>query len=127
MNAKTVIMEENEVFEKLKNVLSSLGEGLEIKKDTSDYYYLNSNKRIKNKEMFFGAVQIRKSYVAYHLYPIYTNPELLNGISDNLKNRMQGKSCFNFKKEITEDQLQEVGELTKQSYNKFVEIGYIEN
>ena len=119
-------MEAKNNFEKLKNVLSTLENGLEVKKNTPDYYYLNTNKKIKGKEMFFGAVQIRKSYVAYHLYPIYTNPELLEEISDNLKKRMQGKSCFNFKKEITEEQLNGINELTKKSYEKFVESGYIE-
>ena len=114
-------------FEKLKEVLVSLDKGLEIKKDTPDYYYLNTNKRIKDKEMFFGAVQIRKSYVAYHLYPVYTNPELLNEIPESLQKRMQGKSCFNFKKEITEEQLNGIRALTKRSYEKFVENGYIEN
>ena len=77
--------------------------------------------------MFFGAVQIRKSYVAYHLYPVYTNPELLDEISAPLKKRMQGKSCFNFKQEITEEQLDGIKELTQKSYKKFIEIGYIEN
>ena len=78
------------------------------------------------KDMFFGAVQIRKSYVAYHLYPVYTHPELLDDVSDSLKKRMQGKSCFNFKKEITEEHLREISDLTIKSYNKFVENGYIE-
>ena len=40
---------------------------------------------------------------------------------------MQGKSCFNFKKEITEEQLNEINELTKTGYKKFVENGYINN
>ena len=113
-------------FEKLKKVLASFDEGVEIKKDTPDYYYLNTNKRVKDKEMFFGAVQIRKSYVAYHLYPVYTHPELLNEIPESLRKRMQGKSCFNFKKEITEEQLDAIRALTKESYKKFVENGYIE-
>jgi len=120
-------MEANKNFEKLKYVLSSLDEGLEVKKDTPDYCYLNTNKKIKNKEMFFGAVQIRKSYVAYHLYPVYMHPELLDDISDSLKKRMQGKSCFNFKKDITDEHLSEINELTKKSYKKFRENGYMEN
>lgn len=114
-------------FEKLRQAMSSVGKGLEVKKDNPDYYYLNTNKKIKGKEMFFGAVQIRKSYIAYHLYPVYTNPELLDEISDSLRKRMQGKSCFNFKKEITEDHLNEITELTRASYQQFVDNGYIED
>ena len=119
-------MESKSIFEKLKTVMSSLDEGLEVKKNAPDYYYLNTNKKIKNKEMFFGAVQIRKSYVAYHLFPVYTNPELLDEMSDSLKKRMQGKSCFNFRKEIADEHLNEIKELTNKGYQKFVEIGYIE-
>ena len=98
-----------------------------VKKNTEDYYYLNTNTEIKGKDMFFGAVQIRKSYVAYHLFALYTHPELLDEISDDLRKRMQGKSCFNFKKEITDEQLQGIRELTQKSYDKFIEIGYINN
>ena len=71
-------------------------------------------------------MQIRKSYVAYHLYPVYTNPELLEGLSEDLKKRMQGKSCFNFKKEISEEQLHEIRELTAKSFETFVEQEFIE-
>ena len=119
-------MEEKETFEKLKEVLASLGQGLEVKKSESDYYYLNTKKQVKGKEMFFGAAQIRKSYVAFHLFPVYTNPEMLEDISAELKKRMQGKSWFNFKKGISQEQLDEIQALTEKSYRKFVEIGYIE-
>ena len=118
-------MEDKNTFDQLKAILSSLGKGLEIKKDQADYYYLNTNQQIKKKDVFFGAVQIRKSYVAYHLYPVYTHPELLDQISDNLKKRMQGKSCFNFKKGITDEHLSELKELTEKSYQKYVEIEYL--
>ena len=46
---------------------------------------------------WFGAVQIKKSYVSAHVYPVYTHPALLEGISPSLRKRMQGKSCFNLK------------------------------
>ena len=48
--------------------------------------------------MWFGRVQPRKAYVAVHLMPVYSHPELLDGLSPALKKRMQGKSCFNFAK-----------------------------
>lgn len=50
----------------------------------------------KAKPGFFGAVQTRKSFVSYHLMPVYEDPGLLDGISAALRGRMQGKSCFNF-------------------------------
>lgn len=91
-------MEGKKNFEKLKHILSSLDQGLVIKKDEPDYYYLNTNKKIKNKEMFFGAVQIRKSYVAYHLFPVYTNPEILDEISDGLKKECRANLASTLRK-----------------------------
>jgi hypothetical protein len=49
------------------------------------------------KAEWFGAVTIKKSYVAYHLMPLYTDPALGDGMSAALLQRRQGKSCFNFK------------------------------
>jgi hypothetical protein len=46
--------------------------------------------------LFFGAVKIGKRYVSFYLMPIYVHPDLLNGMSPELRKRMQGKSCFNF-------------------------------
>jgi hypothetical protein len=46
--------------------------------------------------LFFGAVKIGKRYVSFHLMPVYVHPDLLDGISPELRKRMHGKSCFNF-------------------------------
>ena len=120
--------EREEVFSRLKKSISKHKRKLDVQKDEPSNYYLNCKKPDSNgKPVFFGAVQVRKSYVSYHLMPVYMYPDLLKGISPELKKRMQGKSCFNFKKEITEEQLNGIKELTKKSYKKFIENGYIEN
>ncbi|WP_298197939.1 hypothetical protein [Novosphingobium sp.] len=49
------------------------------------------------KPVWFGAVTLRKAYVAYHLFPLYTDPSIGADLSAELKRRQQGKSCFNFK------------------------------
>ena len=49
------------------------------------------------KPDWFGAVQVKKNYVAYHLIPLYNDPSLGAEISEGLFRRRQGKSCFNFK------------------------------
>jgi hypothetical protein len=67
--------------------------------DTDAHYYLNEGTPdAKGKPVFFGAVKIGAGKVAFHLMPVYANPELLANISPELKKRMQGKSCFNFAK-----------------------------
>ena len=84
-------------FTDLSSILRKNAKGMRFKRDEPDCLYIESNKLDKKgKPKFFGAVQVKKSYVAYHLMPIYEHPELLNGISDALREHMQGKSCFNF-------------------------------
>lgn len=46
---------------------------------------------------WFGTVTIKKSYVAYHLIPLYDAPALADDLSPALARRRQGKTCFNFK------------------------------
>ena len=48
------------------------------------------------KPIWFGGVRTGKRYVSYYLMPVYVFPDLLDGISPELRRRMQGKSCFNF-------------------------------
>lgn len=51
------------------------------------------------ERMWFGGVRAMKNYVSVHLMPVYSHPALLADISPDLKKRMQGKSCFNFRAE----------------------------
>jgi hypothetical protein len=46
--------------------------------------------------LFFGAVKTGKRSVSFHLMPVYVDPDLVQGISPELRKRIQGKSCFNF-------------------------------
>lgn len=62
--------------------------------------------------------------VSYHLMGVSGNPRLLDGISQELRARMQGKSCFNFK--AVEDALfQEVDRLTIESLTGMRKAGYV--
>ena len=51
-----------------------------------------------DQRMWFGGIQIRKGYVSYHLMPVYSHRALRDQVSPELARRMQGKSCFNFRK-----------------------------
>ena len=72
----------------------------------------------KGKPRWFGAVQSKKNYVSYHLMPVYEDPSLLDAISHELKARMQGTSCFNFKT-IDEALFEELRQLTEASVEAF--------
>ena len=87
----------NAVFTELRAIMAPYAARLDAKKDDATELYLDTRYLQKNKKpLFFGAVQIKNSYVSFHLMPVYTRPELLQGLSAGLKSRMQGKSCFNF-------------------------------
>lgn len=112
-------MDSNNTFKRLKTILNQFESQLSVQHDKADNYYLNTPTTESNKKAeFFGAVQIKKSYVAFHLMPIYYHPELLENISQELKNRMQGKSCFNFKK-IEDSLFSELSILTKNALEKY--------
>ncbi|MDG5487661.1 hypothetical protein NYR55_03350 [Sphingomonas sp. BGYR3] len=47
---------------------------------------------------WFGWIAIKKSYVAYHVMPLYVLAALNDAVPPSLEKRRQGKTCFNFKK-----------------------------
>ena len=113
------------VFEQLKAVMQPFEEKLELKADApGDYALLTQHKRKDGYQMWFGAVQIKKNYVSYHLVPIYVHPELQEGMSAELKKRMQGKGCFNFKT-VDEALFRELGKLTKEGFEAFEKDKFI--
>ena len=112
------------VYSELKALLQPYAERLSVTADSPEGFSLDTRFIQKNKQpLFFGAVQIKKRYVSYHLMPVYVAPELLEGMSGSLKRRMQGKSCFNFTA-VDPELLRELAELTQASYNRYVELGY---
>ena len=111
--------EYQKTFARLKRILQKHAKHLTVVTDKSANYYLDAGYSEKwKKEIFFGAVSIKKNYVSFYLMPVYTCPELLKGISPALKKRMQGKSCFNF---TTSDDatLRELATLTEKGYQRF--------
>lgn len=112
-------MDTDKIFAELKSILAKYEPNLLVLHNKTDNYYLNTPTTEENKKPeFFGAVQIKKSYVAFHLMPVYYYPELLDNTSQDLKSKMQGKSCFNFKR--TDEKLfTELNSLTKTAFEKY--------
>ncbi len=78
----------------------------------------------RGREVWFGAVQTRKNYVSYHLMAVYACPELLDSLSPALRQRMQGKACFNFKA-VDERLFRELARLTERGYKRFQKLKLI--
>jgi len=114
------------VFEQLRNILKPFEKKLTLKADATETYYLDGPYSEKwKRELFFGSAQIKKSYVSFYLMPVYMCPDLLSGISPELKKHMQGKSCFNFKK-VEPELFKELTALTKKGYERFKKENYDE-
>lgn len=122
---RTIPMDSNGLFAELRPLLHQFEEHLSVLHDQEDNYYLNTPPTAGNKKAeFFGAVQIKKSYVAFHLMPVYYYPDLLDPISQELRSRMQGKSCFNFK-ELDKDLVAELGTLTQKAFDTYKALGKV--
>jgi hypothetical protein len=113
------------VFQDLRAIMAPYAKALDSKKDDDTELYLDTRHIQNNKKpLFFGAVQVKKAYVSYHLMPVYLKPELLDGISPELRARMQGKSCFNFTAS-EKPLLRELKALTKAGYASYKAQGFV--
>ena len=113
-------------FEELKAILKPYAAKLIVVHDTDKNYYLDTSYVMKNKQrLFFAAVRVGKGYVSFHLMPVYACADLPGALSPELKRRMQGKSCFNFKT-VDEKLFKELAKLTKAGFKKFNDAEFLE-
>ena len=92
-------MDPGPIFTSIRRLFAKHEAACVVLHDEPYRYYLGTNE-VRAKDGYrtwFGGVEIKKLYVSAHLIPVYVHSDLLSGISDPLKRRMQGKSCFNFK------------------------------
>ena len=107
------------VFAELKAIFKRYEKKMDVVHDTDTQYWLNTRFIMKNKQpLTFGGVRLGKNYVSFHLMSVYASPELLGKTSPELKKRMQGKSCFNFK-QVDKKLFSELKTLTREGAVKF--------
>ena len=115
-----------EVFEQLKSIFKPYAKKMDVSQDTDQYYLLNTRYIMKNKQpLCFGGVRLGKNYVSFYLMSVYASPDMLKNMSPELRKRMQGKSCFNFK-EVDKELFAELKALTKDGAAKFSDKKYLE-
>src|SRR5688500_2301717 len=88
------------VFDELRERMLRSSSGMHVAPDAPGNVVLKApwNEPGKKEPAWFGAVQLKKNYVSCHLMPLYALPRLREELPPELQKRMQGKSCFNFKK-----------------------------
>src|ERR1044071_2682240 len=95
------------IFVRLRGIIEKHSAKLTVKADAPGHYALEASVgpatlrawggKMKSRTIPVAWVQVGKAYVSYHLMGIYGNTRLRDSMSKELKARMQGKTCFNFK------------------------------
>lgn len=114
----------DQIFAALKQIYAPYAGDAVTVVDAPGTYHLATHE-VRKKDGYrtgFGGVEINKSYVSAHLIPVYVHPDLLSAISPALKKRMQGKSCFNFKK-LDPSLFGEFAQLVAAGYERFKQDG----
>ena len=107
-----------QIFRRLRGILVPYAGRMHVAADTDGGYSLDmAPEAERNPTTWFAGVRVGSAYVSYYLMPIYVEPALLEGISPELKRRMQGKSCFNFRV-VDESLFTELADLTRRAYDR---------
>lgn len=107
-----------ELFRRLRAIIEPYAPMMHVTVDSDSAYSLDTHHVMANgKPLFFSSVTIRKNYVSFHLMPVYVFPDLLGDIGD-LRSRMQGKSCFNFR-QVNDAQLDALDALVRRGYERY--------
>ena len=122
------------IFARLRSLLQKHSETLSVGEDTSTSYSLAGRPgpatlkawggKMKRPIIPVAWVQIGKAYVSYHLMGVSGNEKLCDAMSAELKSRMQGKTCFNFKT-ADEKLFAELDQLTGASITAFRNAGFV--
>jgi hypothetical protein len=114
MNAAT--SDFDAVFQRLRSILEPYGRRLHVIDDTDAGYSIDmAPEGQRNPTTWFAGVRRGKAYVSYYLMPVYVEPSLLDDVSPELRKRMQGKSCFNFRS-VDEALMTELADLTRRGF-----------
>ena len=114
------------IFERLKEILAPYEKKMVVAQDTGNMYVLNTRHMLKkNYPLMFGGVRLGKNYVSYYLMSVYATPAEAKTMSPELRKRMQGKSCFNFRT-VDEKLFRELAQLTKAGAKRFSDAKFID-
>lgn len=115
------------VFVRLKAIFAPYAKKkMDVAVDSHTHYQLNTRHIMRNGQpLCFGGVRLGKNYVSFYLMSVYTSHHDTHGMSPELKKRMQGKSCFNFKV-VDEELFRELAGLTKAGAAKFNDEKFID-
>lgn len=88
------------VFQALRDLMIEAAPGMVITADTDCCLTLKTTwtEARTGEPAWFGWLALKKSYIAYHILPLYCLPELNALVPASLQKKRHGKTCFAFKK-----------------------------
>lgn len=133
-----------QTFDGLRAILQPYAADLNLVHDNDKNYYLETKGTpYRGKPVCFAAVRLGKNYVSYYLMAVYSaamcitpakgsteqkivgaTSKLSKSMSPELKKRMQGKSCFNFKQPDAA-LFRELADLTRQGFEGYKKLGWV--
>lgn len=113
-----------QLYEALAALLVPYARKMESEMHPKIGFCLKAKNARTGRESHFGAVHAVPDGVAYHLFPLYGHPELLDGLSAELFNRLRSKTHFHFES-LEGSQLGELAKLTQRAFESFMAEGML--
>lgn len=73
----------------------------------------------QQKELYFGGVQLHQDHVSFHLFLLYSYPDLEQGLSPGLRHCLHGKTSFLFEPGVDPALFAELERLTRTCFERF--------
>jgi len=122
------------VFARLREILHAHESTFTIAHNTTERYGLDApvgpatirawGGKVRTPRIPVAWVEMRKTYVSYHLMGINGNAKLIASLSKPLRARMQGKTCFTFTA-VDDVLLRELQTVTAESLRGLKKAGFV--
>jgi hypothetical protein len=111
------------LFVALRKILREHEASLVVARNEPGEYELTTKTKGENgKPLFFGGVRTARAHTAFFLNPLASDPELLEGMSEHLAARRDGKTAFHFKT-VEPVLFEELAALTQRAFESFKKAG----
>ena len=117
LDSKPTSVDLGAVHERLRAILAPYRRELTVAKDGPEGMTLELPGYEGQPWGYVAGTRVGVRYVSFYLMGVYGQPDLLDGMSPELRRRMQGKSCFNFSK-VDDGLFAELEALTKKSIER---------
>jgi hypothetical protein len=117
-------LSQSQIYETLAALLVPYARKMESEMHPKIGFCLKAKSARTGRETHFGAVQALPDGVAFHLFPLYGHPDLLENVSPELYNRLRGFTCFHFES-LHSGLVSELAELTQAGFERFLADGVL--